>query len=78
MTKETSAGDAQTIADLAVKAMRVSQVEIEPVLKRAAEACPTVDVRFGLACEDFQEDADGVTVTLRNSSTGQTETVRCD
>lgn len=58
--------------------MRVSQVEIEPVLKRAAEACPTVDVRFGVACEDFQEDADGVTVTLRNSSTGQTETVRCD
>src|SRR5690348_14713351 len=28
--------------------MRVSQVEIEPVLKRAAEACPTVDVRFGV------------------------------
>ncbi len=58
--------------------MRVSQVEIEPVLKRAAEACPTVDVRFGFACEDFREGADGVTVTLRNSTTGDIETVRCD
>ncbi len=59
-------------------AMRVSQVEIEPVLKRAAEACPTVDARFGIAFEDFREDADGVTVTLRNSDSGDTEQVRCD
>lgn len=59
-------------------AMRVSQVEIEPVLKRAAEACPSVDVRFGIAFEDFREDADGVTATLRNSATGDTEDVRCD
>ena len=58
--------------------MRVSQVEIEPVLKRAAEACPTVDVRFGVAFEDFSADAGGVTVTLRNSATGDTEQVRCD
>jgi 2-polyprenyl-6-methoxyphenol hydroxylase-like FAD-dependent oxidoreductase len=58
--------------------MRVSQVEIEPVLKHAAEACPTVDVRFGIAFEDFREDAEGVTVTLRNSVTGDTEEVRCD
>lgn len=58
--------------------MRVSQVEIEPVLKRAAEACPTVDVRFGVAFEDFSADDGGVTVTLRNSATGDTEQVRCD
>jgi 2-polyprenyl-6-methoxyphenol hydroxylase-like FAD-dependent oxidoreductase len=58
--------------------MRVSQVEIEPVLKRAAEVLPGVDVRFGVAFEDFREDADGVTVTLRNSTTGATEQVRCD
>ena len=31
--------------------MRVSQVEIEPVLKRAIEAAPQVDVRFGVAFE---------------------------
>jgi 2-polyprenyl-6-methoxyphenol hydroxylase-like FAD-dependent oxidoreductase len=58
--------------------MRVSQVEIEPVLKRAAEACPSIDVRFGVAFEDFREDAGGVTATLRNSATGDTEQVRCD
>jgi 2-polyprenyl-6-methoxyphenol hydroxylase-like FAD-dependent oxidoreductase len=59
-------------------AMRVSQVKIEPVLKRAAEACTSVEVRFGFALEDFREDADGVTVTLRNSRTGDTEEVHCD
>jgi 2-polyprenyl-6-methoxyphenol hydroxylase-like FAD-dependent oxidoreductase len=59
-------------------AMRVSQVEIEPVLKRAAEATPGVDVRFGIALDDFRQDADGVRVTLRNSATGVTEEVRCD
>jgi 2-polyprenyl-6-methoxyphenol hydroxylase-like FAD-dependent oxidoreductase len=59
-------------------AMRVSQVEIEPVLKRAAEACASVDVRFGCALEDFREEADGVTVTLRNSATGANEDMRCE
>lgn len=58
-------------------AMRVSQVEIEPVLKRAAEACADVDARFGVALEDFREDADGVIATLSNSATGSTEKVRC-
>ena len=57
--------------------MRVSQVEIEPVLKRAAEALADVDVRFGVALEDFREVDDGVIVTLRNSATGVTEQVRC-
>jgi 2-polyprenyl-6-methoxyphenol hydroxylase-like FAD-dependent oxidoreductase len=58
-------------------AMRVSQVEIEPVLKRAAESCANVDVRFGIALEDFREDEGGVTAVLRNSATGDTEEVRC-
>jgi 2-polyprenyl-6-methoxyphenol hydroxylase-like FAD-dependent oxidoreductase len=58
--------------------MRVSQVEIEPVLKRAAEALSDVDVRFGVAFEDFREDEHGVTVSLRNSTTGAIEQVRCD
>lgn len=58
-------------------AMRVSQVEIEPVLKRAAEVCSGVDVRFGVALEDFREEIEGVVATLRNSTTGETEQVRC-
>jgi 2-polyprenyl-6-methoxyphenol hydroxylase-like FAD-dependent oxidoreductase len=58
-------------------AMRVSQVEIEPVLKRAIDAAPEVTVRFGTAFEDLSQDADGVTAVLRDSATGAAETVRC-
>lgn len=44
--------------------MRVSQVLIEPVLKAAIDAHPMIDVRFGTAFEAFEQDADGITVTL--------------
>ena len=57
--------------------MRVSQVEIEPVLKAAIEAEPLVDVRFGVEFEDMAQDADGVTVTLRDRRTEKTSQVRC-
>jgi 2-polyprenyl-6-methoxyphenol hydroxylase-like FAD-dependent oxidoreductase len=56
--------------------MRVSQVEIEPVLQRAVKAAPNVEARWGVAFEGLQQDADGVTVTLRTSD-GATEQVRC-
>jgi len=59
-------------------AMRVSQVEIEPVLKKAAEEKPTVDVRFGVAFEDFRSDEAGVIATLRDSAQGITEELSCD
>lgn len=58
-------------------AMRVSQAEIEPVLKRALEEEPLADVRFGVGLTDFAEDEQGVTATLWNSHTGQAEQVRC-
>jgi len=58
-------------------AMRVSQVEIEPVLKRAIDAHPNVTVRFGTAFEALAQDADGVTATLRDTAAGTTETVTC-
>ncbi|MCO6418857.1 FAD-dependent monooxygenase [Siccirubricoccus sp. KC 17139] len=57
--------------------MRVSQVEIEPVLQRALLAEELVEARWGLAFESFAEDAAGVTVTLRDSATGAAEQVRC-
>src|SRR5882672_7422979 len=59
-------------------AMRVSQVVIEPVLQAAILDHPLVDARWGVAFEDFQQDADGVTATLRTVETGATEQVRCD
>src|SRR6185436_17504650 len=54
-------------------AMRVSQVMIEPVLQAAILNRPLVDARWGVAFEDFQQDADGVTATLRTVETGVTE-----
>jgi len=63
--------------DPAEPAMRVSQVEIESVLRRAIEAHPLVEVRFGLEFEGVEQDAQGVTVTLRRREDQGVETVRC-
>ena len=59
-------------------AMRVSQVLIEPVLRDAIFNHPLVDARWGVAFEDFVQDEEGVSATLRTVETGATETVRCD
>jgi 2-polyprenyl-6-methoxyphenol hydroxylase-like FAD-dependent oxidoreductase len=58
-------------------AMRVSQVEIEPVLKRAIDAEPRVDVRFGVAFVGLEQDGEGVTVTMRHMEDETQETMRC-
>ena len=39
---------------------------------------PLIDARWGVAFEDFVQDRQGVTATLRVMETGATETVRCD
>jgi 2-polyprenyl-6-methoxyphenol hydroxylase-like FAD-dependent oxidoreductase len=57
--------------------MRVSQVEIEPVLKHALEEQTLAQVRFGVAPGDFTQDAESVTATLCNMQSGCTEVVRC-
>src|SRR6476469_7102969 len=41
--------------------MRVSQVEIEPVLAQAIRSEPLVDARWGMAFEDLKHDITGVT-----------------
>jgi 2-polyprenyl-6-methoxyphenol hydroxylase-like FAD-dependent oxidoreductase len=56
--------------------MRVSQVEIEPVLQRSVQAEPRVDARWGVAFEHLSQDPEGVSATLRTAD-GQTEQVRC-
>lgn len=58
-------------------AMRVSQVVIEPALKRAVDAAPLADMRFGVRFEDLAQDETGVTAILRNMKDGTTERVRC-
>jgi 2-polyprenyl-6-methoxyphenol hydroxylase-like FAD-dependent oxidoreductase len=57
--------------------MRVSQVEIEPVLAHAVRSQRLIDARWGVAFEELSQDPSGVTVTLR-AQDGQAEQVRCD
>lgn len=57
--------------------MRVSQVMLEPVLKRAIDANPLVDVRFGWTFETFNQDNSGVTATIRHSASDETREIRC-
>ena len=57
--------------------MRVSQVEIEPVLKAAIDAAPQVTVRFATAFEHLTQDAEGVTAVFRDAADGAAKTVRC-
>ena len=57
--------------------MRVSQVEIEPVLANAVRSQRLIDAQWGLAFEELSQDRSGVTVTLR-SEDGKAQQVRCD
>jgi len=53
----------------------VSQNQLEPLLKKVAEATPNVTVRYGCELADFAQDATGVTVTARLVD-GSQETLR--
>ncbi|WP_018697817.1 FAD-dependent monooxygenase [Amorphus coralli] len=52
----------------------ISQYTLEPLLKAACEQLPSLSVRYGHALEDFTQDTEGVTATLRTSA-GTTETI---
>jgi hypothetical protein len=56
--------------------MRVSQVEIEPVLQRAVKALPGVEARWGVAFKELTQDAEGVTATLC-AADGAAKQIRC-
>ena len=58
-------------------AMRVSQVEIEPVLKSAIDAHANVDVRFGVEFRDLRQDAEGVTATVHDAAANAGYEIRC-
>jgi 2-polyprenyl-6-methoxyphenol hydroxylase-like FAD-dependent oxidoreductase len=45
----------------------ISQYTLEPVLKRAAERIPTVDVRYGTELLEFEENGPSVVATVRSS-----------
>lgn len=57
--------------------MRISQVHLEPILKRYIEEhCAHIDVRFGWGIETFEQNADAVTSTIRTTDTGETAKIR--
>lgn len=59
--------------------MRVSQILLEPVLKDKLENdCDHVTVMFGWALEGFDQDADGVSVHIKSTETGETRTLRSE
>ncbi|MEM9624268.1 MAG: FAD-dependent monooxygenase [Pseudomonadota bacterium] len=59
--------------------MRISQVELEPVLKRhLEETSDHIELRFGWGLETFQQDEEGVTATIKQTETGVVEEIRCD
>ncbi|MGD9663916.1 MAG: FAD-dependent monooxygenase [Novosphingobium sp.] len=58
--------------------LRVSQVQIEPVLKRAIDANPLIDVRFNHRFEGFVDNGpDGVIAEIVNSDTEESTTIKC-
>jgi 2-polyprenyl-6-methoxyphenol hydroxylase-like FAD-dependent oxidoreductase len=58
--------------------LRVSQVQIEPVLKKAIDENPLIDVRFGTAFERIvAQDDNGVTVEISDTETNALQIVRC-
>lgn len=57
--------------------MRVSQVEIEPVLKHAIDAQPNVDVRFGVEFQSLREIENGVVATVRDETVAGTYEIGC-
>jgi len=50
---------------------RVSQKFVEQVLRRHAEALECNDIRYGWMLEDFEDEGDGVTATVRPTTGGK-------
>ncbi|MDA0991752.1 MAG: FAD-dependent monooxygenase [Verrucomicrobia bacterium] len=56
--------------------MRISQIVLEPVLRDLLMTRPEATIRYGQTVETFEQDAEGVTTTMRPSTDGPVETVR--
>lgn len=58
--------------------LRVSQIEIEPVLKKAVDVSPLIEVRFGTRFDQLiSNSADGVVAQIVHEATGKADTVSC-
>jgi len=56
----------------------ISQYTLEPLLKKEAEALPSVSVRYGCELESFVQDKDGVTAKVSSGETRAKYLVGCD
>jgi 2-polyprenyl-6-methoxyphenol hydroxylase-like FAD-dependent oxidoreductase len=56
----------------------ISQYTLEPLLKKEAEALPSVSVRYGCELESFVQDADGVTAKVSTGEIRAKYLVGCD
>jgi putative polyketide hydroxylase len=69
-------GFGQAVAASPTTPAAVPQDHLEPVLLRHLERSGLTEVRFGTELVAFDQDADGVTVVLREPATGACRTVR--
>jgi 2-polyprenyl-6-methoxyphenol hydroxylase-like FAD-dependent oxidoreductase len=56
---------------------RVSQMLVENILKKRADALPAADVRFGWRLTGFTQHSDHVEAKLEEAKSGRAETLRC-
>lgn len=56
--------------------MRVSQIILEPVLKKHVDASDLIDVRFGWEFTGLSQDSEGVTAIIREGASGKEDQVR--
>ncbi|HKR92259.1 FAD-dependent monooxygenase [Novosphingobium sp.] len=54
----------------------VSQIDIEPVLKEAAERQPAISVRFGWKATSLRQTDEGVEAAIEEAASGERRTVR--
>ncbi len=62
--------------DSACRSGNLPQLRLEPLLREKAESSPTAQVRFDTELLSFEQDARGVTSTIRDDAGGETYQVR--
>ncbi len=55
---------------------RINQIYLEPTLFKHAEKQPGITILNRVQLESFEQDAEGVTSTIRNVDTGEMQTIR--
>jgi len=73
---QPSFAELRTPVVAAERIARCPQTIFDPILQRAAASFPTVRFRYQTRCEEIQQDASGVALTLVNTLTGARDRLR--